>query len=81
MLRWLKVKQFTYFGEAICKVVLFKLPSAIVERDFSQYLAITNACGTKLTKPMLQNRMYSRCNKEEYSVADDLASLVLEDSN
>ena len=76
------MKKFTYFGEAIRKVVLFKLSSAIVERDFSQFLAITNACGTKLTKPMLQNRgMYSRCKKEEYSVADDLASLALEDNN
>ena len=51
LLRWLKVKKFTYFGEAIRKVVLCKLSSAIVERDFSQYLAITNACGSNLNTP------------------------------
>ena len=76
MLRWVAVKKFHYFGEAIRKVGLWKLSSAIVERDFSQYLAITNACGTNLKKPMLQNRMYSRCNKEEYEIAEDFGSLI-----
>ena len=46
------------------------MSSAIVERDFSQCLAITNACGSNLKFPTLQNRVYSRCNKELYNQLD-----------
>lgn len=74
--RWLKVEKFDYFGQAIRKVVLWKMSSAIVERDFSQYVSVTNACGSNLKKPMLQNRMYARCNKKLYVNADSLEGLL-----
>ena len=64
--RWAELKLFPYFGEAIRLVVLYLLSSALVERDFSQYVAIDNCCGNALRKPMLHNRMLSRCNKNEY---------------
>ena len=64
LLRWLHVKDFVYFGEAIRKVVLWKLSSAQVERDFSQFVAIRNACGSNLKKPMLQNRSIRGATKE-----------------
>ena len=87
LLRWLYNKDFIYFGIAIRKVVLWKMSSAIVERDFSQYLAITNACGSNLKFPTLQNRVYSRCNKELYDQldvrdfnADDFNDIIEEDS-
>ena len=64
--RWIELKEFEYFRRAIWTVVLFKLSSALVECDFSQYVAITNACGIHLQKPMLQNRMFSRCNQGVY---------------
>ena len=57
---------FIYFGIAIRKVVLWQLSSAIIERDFSQFLAIINACGNGLTFPTLQDQVFSRCNKEVY---------------
>ena len=72
LLRWLKVETFDYFGQAIRKVVLWQLSSAKVERDFSQYAAIVSVCGSNLKQPMLQNRMYARCNKEDYERADKL---------
>ena len=44
-----------------------KMASAMVERDFSKYLAVTRAVGTaKIQKPMLHNRVFSLCNKEAY---------------
>lgn len=65
--RWLHTKEFHYFGVVIRKAVLKKLSSAIVERDFSKYLAVTHAVGTtKIQKPMLHNRVYCMCNKKEY---------------
>jgi hypothetical protein len=43
------------------------MASAMVERDFSKYLAVTRAVGTaKIQKPMLHNRVFSLCNKEAY---------------
>lgn len=85
LIRWLKVKEFNYFGEAIRIVVLWKLSSAMVERDFSQFVAIRNACGSNLKKPMLQNRMYSRCNKTDYentaSQSNSLGALLVEVEN
>ena len=54
------------------------MSSAMVERDFSQYAAITSVCTTNLKKPMLQNRMYSRCNKEDYKRVDMKALLAEE---
>jgi hypothetical protein len=33
----------------------------------SQFVAITNACGTNLAKPSMQNRMFLRCNKKYYN--------------
>ena len=82
LLRWLVVPKFKYFGEAIRKVVLWKMSSAMVERDFSQYAAITSVCTTNLKRPMLQNRgMYSRCNKEDYNRVDMKALLAEVESN
>lgn len=66
LLRWLHVKEFEYFGEAIRKVVLVKTSSALVERDFSQFVAVTNSCGTNLKYPSMQNRIFLRCNKQVY---------------
>ena len=65
LMRWLKVEKFDYFGQAIRKVVLWKMFSAIVER----YVSVTNACGSNLKKPMLQDRMYARCNNKLYENA------------
>ena len=63
----LHTNQFHYFGIVIRKAVLKKISSAEVERDFSKYLAITRAVGTtKIQKPMLHNRVFSTCNKEDY---------------
>jgi hypothetical protein len=78
LLRWLKVKDFDYFGRAIRRVVCWRLSSAMVERDFSQFVAIKNACGSNIKKPMLQNRMYSRCNKDAYEYAAKLEALMVE---
>ena len=38
----------------------------------------TSVCTTNLKKPMLQNRMYSRCNKEDYKRVDMKALLAEE---
>ena len=72
MLRWLHVKEFEYFREAIRKVVLFKTSSALVERDFSQFVAVTNFCGSNLKYPSLQNRIFLRCNKQVYDDESDV---------
>ena len=85
LLRWLVVKEFDYFGQAIRKVVLWKLSSAMVERDFSQFVAIKNACGSNVKKPMLQNRMYCRCNRKDYettaSQSNSLGAVLVEVEN
>jgi hypothetical protein len=65
--RWLHTHEFHFFGIFIRKVVLKKASSADIERDFSKYLAITCAVGTtQIKKPMLHNRVFSMCNKEDY---------------
>ena len=46
--------------------MIYLLSSALVERDFSQYVTIDKCCGNALRKPMLHNRMFSRCNKNAY---------------
>ena len=74
--RWVGLKSFTYFDEAIRKVVLFKLSSAIVERDFSQYVAVKNVCGNQLRKSMLQNRIMNRCNKSLYEYCESIDSIL-----
>ena len=73
--RWLHTNEFVYFGLAIRKVVLWTLSSAIVERDFSKYVAITNACGTNLSFPTLQDRVFAMCNKDVYR---ELEARILE---
>ena len=40
--RWAELKLFPYFGEAIRLIVIYLLSSALVEREFSQYVAIDN---------------------------------------
>ena len=57
------------------------MTSAMVERDFSQYAAITAVCTSNLKKPMLQNRMFSRCNKDDYERVDMKALLAEVESN
>ena len=57
-------------------MVLFKLSSALVERDFSQYVVITNACGIHSQKPMLHNRMFSRCNQGAYEQWNEVIGLL-----
>eukprot|EP00984_Skeletonema_dohrnii_P006145 scaffold2192_cov98-Skeletonema_dohrnii-CCMP3373.AAC.1 len=65
--RWLHTNEFHFFGIFIRKAVLKKASSADIERDFSKYLAITRAVGTtQIKKPMLHNRVFCRCNKEDY---------------
>lgn len=66
--RWLHANEFHYFGTLLGKVVLKKMSSASVERDFSKYLAVTRAVGTtKIQKPMLHNRVFCMCNKKDYA--------------
>ena len=78
LIRWLHVPDFTYFGTAIRKVVLWTLSSAIVERDFSQFLAIMNVCGNRLSFPAMQNRIFSRCNKRVY---EELEAIIFADQS
>ena len=65
--RWLHTNEFHFFRIVIRKAILKEMSSADVERDFSKYLSVTRAVGTaKTQKPMLHNRVFCICNKEDY---------------
>ena len=64
--RWAELKLYPYFGESIRLVVLYLLSSALVEREFLQYMAIDNCCGNALIKPMLHNCMFLQYKKNAY---------------
>ena len=39
-----------------------QISSCDVERTFSQWVAIQNACGKQMKKPVIESRMFSRVN-------------------
>merc|ERR1712087_596159 len=53
---------FIFFAIAIRLAILLQVSSCDVERGFSQWVAILNACGKQMKKPVIESRMFSRVN-------------------
>ena len=57
-------RDFVFFAEAICLVVLMQLSSCAVEQVFSQLKLMRDACGDNLKDDMLELQMFMCCNGE-----------------
>ena len=55
---------FIFFAIAIRLAILLQVSSCDVERGFSQWVAILNACGKQMKKPVIESRMFSRVNND-----------------
>ena len=55
---------FIFFAIAIRLAILLQVSSCDVERGFSQWVAILNACGKQMKKPVIESRMFLRVNND-----------------
>ena len=53
-----------FFAIAIRLAILLQVSSCDVERGFSQWVAILNACGKQMKKTLIESRMFSQVNND-----------------